>query len=112
MDENAFFRDATKKICGSLNIETAIRRGVEILSSYMPVFGIHVGRFDSKLGALRTYASCRLDGGKDLKELLPMPPKGLNLKRRTMFELGSSMIPVREQSARLLQVCWVNRTAP
>ena len=75
MDENAFFRDATKRICGSLNIETAIKRCLVFLTGYLPAFGIHMGRFDPKLGALRIYASCRLDGGEDLKEILPMPPK-------------------------------------
>jgi len=81
MDENAFFRDATKRICGSLNIETAIKRCLTLLKGYMPAFGIHVGRFDPKLGALRVYASCRLDGGDDLKEIIPMP-----LEARLEFE--------------------------
>jgi len=75
MDEDAFFRDATKRICGSLNIETAIKRCLVLLAGYMPAFGIHVGRFDSKLGALRIYASSRLDGGDDLKKIIPMPPE-------------------------------------
>ena len=75
MDENAFFRDATKRICGSLNLETAIKRCLVLLRGFMPAFAMHVGRFDPKLGALRVYAKCRLDGGDDLKEILPMPPQ-------------------------------------
>ncbi|MBW1769281.1 MAG: sigma 54-interacting transcriptional regulator, partial [Deltaproteobacteria bacterium] len=75
MDENAFFRDATIRICGSLDIQTAIKRCLTLLKEYMPAFGIHVGRFLPERGALRVYASHRLDGGDDLKGILPMPPK-------------------------------------
>jgi len=75
MDENAFFRDATKRICGSLNIETAIRRCLVLLQGYMPAHSIHAGRFDPKLGAFQLYASCRLDGGNALKKIIPLPPE-------------------------------------
>ena len=74
-DENQFFREATKRICGSLDIETAAKQGLLFLKDFIPADGIHVARFDPELGALRVYASIRLDGGKRLSEILPMPPE-------------------------------------
>jgi len=74
-DENQFFREATKRICGSLDIETAAKQGLVFLKDFIPADGIHVARFAPELGALRVYASIRLDGGKRLNEIIPMPPE-------------------------------------
>jgi len=75
MDENLFFRNATEKICGSLNLETAIKKCLDLLKNYMPAFSMHMGIFDSKIGAFRVYASCRLDDGDTLKKIIPLPAK-------------------------------------
>ena len=37
VDENVFFREATLRICSSLDIETALKRCFEYIELYIPV---------------------------------------------------------------------------
>lgn len=53
MDENVFFRQATLRICGSLDMETAMRRSLEYLRGVMPADHLILGLYDSGLGAIR-----------------------------------------------------------
>ncbi|MBU0994314.1 MAG: sigma 54-interacting transcriptional regulator [Proteobacteria bacterium] len=52
-DENEFFRQATLRICGSLNFETAIRRCFEYIKNYLPIDGICLGIYEPDLNMIR-----------------------------------------------------------
>jgi transcriptional regulator with GAF, ATPase, and Fis domain len=56
-DENEFFRQATLKICSSLNVETIMARFMEYLESFIPLSGMCLGLYDDDLKSMRTIAS-------------------------------------------------------
>jgi len=63
-DENEFFRQATLRICSSLNVETAMSRCMEYLKSFVPLSGMCLGLFDEDLKTMRTIASAGEDEHK------------------------------------------------
>ncbi len=73
IDENEFFRQATMRICGSLNIETALRRSFEYIRDHLPLTEMHLLLFDPGLDLVRTFASVSSDEGEDFGKILPMP---------------------------------------
>jgi len=56
IDEKDFFRQATLRICSSLDIRTAMKRCLEYLSPIMPADWMCLNLYERGLGALRTIA--------------------------------------------------------
>lgn len=73
IDENSFFRQATLRICGSLDIEEAMRRCLDYLEQVMPVDRISLHIYERDLGAMRTLLLATQGGGKELNLLTPLP---------------------------------------
>ena len=57
INENEFFRQATLKICSSLNVETAMSRCMGYLESFIPLSGMCLGLYDEDLKSMRIIAS-------------------------------------------------------
>lgn len=75
VDTNVFFREAVVRICGSLDIETALNRCLEHLQNFMPAFSMHLTLRLPELGMMRIVAvsqaaEARKMGGR----LIPVPP--------------------------------------
>ncbi len=64
INENEFFRQATLRICSSLNVETALSRCMEYLGSFLPLSGMCLGLFDEDLKSMRTIATAGEDEHK------------------------------------------------
>ncbi len=76
VDENVFFREATLRICSSLDIETALKRCFEYIRAFIPVNGMTLHILDPDLNLLQFVASV---GVNQLNErVLPLPEKGRN----------------------------------
>ncbi len=56
VDKNDFFRKATMRICGNLDIETAMWSCLEYLETVIPVTGMNLHLFEGGLGTVRTVA--------------------------------------------------------
>jgi transcriptional regulator with GAF, ATPase, and Fis domain len=56
IDENEFFRQATLRICGNLEIEFAMQECLLYLRAFMPADRLQLNLYDKGLGALRTIA--------------------------------------------------------
>jgi transcriptional regulator with GAF, ATPase, and Fis domain len=56
LDDNDFFREATMRICGSLEIEKALGSCLEFLRESLPLDRIILQRFDDSQNAMRTIA--------------------------------------------------------
>ena len=52
--ENEFFRNMTLRICGSLDLEAAMRRSFDLLGNFMPLDMMSLHFYDEGNGALRT----------------------------------------------------------
>jgi len=56
VDENAFFREATLRLCSSLNIQTALKRYFEYIGPIIPVVAMSLHIYDPELNQLRIMA--------------------------------------------------------
>ncbi len=72
-DPNEFFRNATMRICGSLEIEETLRGTVEYLKSFIPVDRICLQVFEPQLMAIRTVATATEDALDNDDFLFPLP---------------------------------------
>ena len=72
MDKNEFFRKATSKICGKLEIEKALASSLNFLRKEMPVDRMLLQLFEEGFNAVRTVASATPGGGKTDNLLTPM----------------------------------------
>jgi len=78
VDEDVFFREATLRICSSLDIETVLKRWFEYVGAFIPVILASLYTKDCDLDLLHILASV---GGKQLEgheRVLPLPEKGRN----------------------------------
>jgi transcriptional regulator with GAF, ATPase, and Fis domain len=78
VDENVFFREATLRICSSLDIETALKRCFEYLRLFMPVVGMSLHILDVEQNVLRFVASVGANLPEGPEQVLPLPEKGRN----------------------------------
>ncbi|VVS94326.1 sigma-54 interaction domain-containing protein [Desulfoluna spongiiphila] len=72
MDENAFFREATLRLCSSLAIEKGMSACLKHMRRYMPGHKLFLEYYESDLGALRTMAMATEDEGTPCDVLTPM----------------------------------------
>ena len=73
MDKNTFFREATLKICGTLEIEESMQALLRFLMEVMPVTKMFLQDYDHSFNAMRSiaYATQTKCGKLDL--LTPLP---------------------------------------
>ena len=60
VDENVFFREATLRICSSLDIVTALKRCFEYIRAFIPANGMTLHILDPDLNLLKFVASVGL----------------------------------------------------
>ena len=73
LNRNDFFREATVRICGSLDIKTALTRAFQYLRGYIPVDAMGLHLYERGLQAMRTIARVGPSGGHLLDQLTPLP---------------------------------------
>ncbi len=73
IDENEFFREATLRICGNLEIEEGLRDCIKYLSKYIPADSIYLERYEKGLGAWRIVARATAEKGEITDVLVPIP---------------------------------------
>ncbi|GAB6059565.1 sigma 54-interacting transcriptional regulator [Desulfonatronum parangueonense] len=73
MDENVFFREATLRICSSLNLQRAMERTLEYIRGYIPADSLQIGLFDPDLRVLRSIVRIRPDYWPDLQTTIAVP---------------------------------------
>ena len=84
VDKNDFFHQATMRICGSLNIETALWRCLDYIEKFIPVTGVHLHLYDKGLETMRSIAQVSRDKTKKFETIMPVPDearKGLKRDR-------------------------------
>lgn len=93
MEPNDFFRQATLRICGNLEIEEALQRLLLLLMDVMPVTRLYLQYFDTDYAAMRTIAYADETKCKQLDLLTP-------LSEEAKEKAGN---PPMEQDAYLIQ---------
>ncbi len=72
MDNKDFFRKATLRICGNLEIEQALNSTFQLLRQVMPVGGMALQYYDKGLNSVRDIALVTEDGVKHPEAILPL----------------------------------------
>jgi transcriptional regulator with GAF, ATPase, and Fis domain len=72
MDKNEFFRQATLRICGNLEIEEAMQKLVLFLRDYMPVAKLYLQHYDHDYSAMRSIAFADESECRKLDQLAPL----------------------------------------
>ncbi|WP_303852121.1 sigma 54-interacting transcriptional regulator [Seleniivibrio woodruffii] len=73
IDRNEFFREVTLRICGSLDIQTAVEKTYEYINRVFKVDTIYLNIHDEKLGALRFIAVVPDGaGGRTVGGIIPL----------------------------------------
>ncbi len=76
VDENLFFREATLRLCSSLDIEIALKRCYEYIRQFIPVSKMSLHILDFDLNVLRFVALVGADLPEDFEKILPLPEEG------------------------------------
>ena len=71
VDENEFFREATLRICGNLEIEEGLRACFEYISQHLPADCIYLERHEYELGAMRVIVRADAERGERMDRLVP-----------------------------------------
>ena len=77
MDENLFFRDATLRICGNLEIGEALFSSFQFLREVMPVDMIFLQLFEEDQRAFHTVATATEKEGEIIDMLVPLSSEAL-----------------------------------
>lgn len=72
IDDKEFFRNATLRICGNLEIEEAMCTCVRYMREFLPVDRIFLQIYESDLGAMRTVATATAENGRKVDLLTPL----------------------------------------
>jgi len=72
MDRNVFFREATLRLCGSLDIAEALFSIRRFLSEVMPADIMYLEYVDAAYGSMRTIAMASAEGGEEMDMLTPL----------------------------------------
>jgi transcriptional regulator with GAF, ATPase, and Fis domain len=99
MDKNQFFREATSRICGNLEIEQALASSLNFLRQEMPVDRMLLQFFEEGLNAMRTIASSTPQEGKTVNLLTPMSQKA----RQDMMQFEQQYLRKNPDTAWLIQ---------
>ncbi|MEE9911038.1 MAG: sigma 54-interacting transcriptional regulator [Deltaproteobacteria bacterium] len=75
IDENVFFREVTTRVCGSLDIRTALARAFQYLREFMPLDAMGLHLYEPGLGAMRTIARVSASGSFVVDQVTPLRGK-------------------------------------
>ncbi len=94
IDESEFFREATLRICGSLEIEIAMQRCLQYLTRYLPATNMSFHVYDRELGIVETIAMATVDSCRAMSLRTPISARG----RRQVEEQRSLRTKLMERS--------------
>ena len=73
MNESHFFKQATLRICSSLDIEVALWRCRQFIAEHMPADEMYLNIFEPRISGLRYIAMADAEGGRKLDVSLKLP---------------------------------------
>lgn len=77
LDDSLFFREATLRICGSLEIEKAMQRCLRFLARYLPATHLAFHVYDRELGIVETVAMATIDSARSMALRTPLSAQGM-----------------------------------
>ena len=83
VNDNEFFRQATLRICGSLDIEKALLKCLHYIEDFMPVTEMYLNLFEPGMGIVWNLATVNRDGSQP-----PFPPTPMSKEAIDRIESG------------------------
>ncbi len=96
-DRNEFFRQVTKRICGSLDIETALWSCLQYLETVMPVTGMNLHLFERNLSNMRSVAQVTRFEVEKLDQVIKLPEEARARLERDWPKMRDVMIVNRPE---------------
>jgi transcriptional regulator with GAF, ATPase, and Fis domain len=84
IDENQFFRNATMRLCGSLDMEEALFQFLIYLRDFIPADFIAMTYLSQKSGGFHAIASATVEGGNKLDIFLPLPNDKISMQIKSI----------------------------
>jgi transcriptional regulator with GAF, ATPase, and Fis domain len=97
IDRNEFFMQITKRICGSLDIETALWSCFKYLEGVMPVTGMNLHLFEQNLSEMRSIAQVTRYEIEKLDHIISLPEEAKARLDRDWPKLRDVMIVNRPE---------------
>ncbi len=106
VDENEFFRQATLRICGSLDIEKALLACLRYIAQFLPAADMHLSLFEPGVNVIRNLARVRRDGVISPSQPVPMTREAIRIIRSDRIQGGVKIIAHadRDPVARLMNL--------
>jgi len=92
IDDNEFFRNATLRICGNLEIEEAMCTCVRYMRKFVPVDRMFLQVYEPDVGAMRTLATATAEDGRVVDLLTPLPAEVRDLIDRRVAEAREEVV--------------------
>ena len=73
VDSKDFFKEATLRICGSLDVEVSLWESFQFLRNYLPADEMMLNIYSPDEGNLRVLAQATPEGGKWINRIIPLP---------------------------------------
>lgn len=89
MDENEFFRHASLRVCGHLDIAEAMRSTLDYFQGILPADRLYLQLYEPELGSMRTIAMATKSEAQQVDALTPLPQEA----RTQMEEVAVSDLP-------------------
>jgi len=83
MDKNTFFREATLRICGNLEIEKALFDLLHYLKDIIPASMLFLQKYEADFNSIRTFAQADLEGYRKLNLLTPISKPSIKIAKST-----------------------------
>ena len=90
IDENAFFRETTLRLCGHLEIEEGLHACIQYLSQHMPADAIYLEKYEEDVGAMRYIARADPEKGERMNILVPMSAEAKATAAMDMKEITTN----------------------
>jgi formate hydrogenlyase transcriptional activator len=87
VDEKEFFREATLRICSSLELEQALWRCFMYVRDYIPADFIAMTYISKNIGGFRAIARATTEGGKKLEIFFPLTAKKIDQLTKSFPEV-------------------------
>jgi len=100
MDENFFFREATLRLCSSLDIEVALKRCYEFVRPFIPVNRMGLHRVDLEENTLQFVAHVGADLPENYEHIVYLPDKGR--RERTAALKSGDIVIINQPDSTLL----------
>ena len=92
MDKNEFFREATVRICGNLEIQQALFSTLEYIRRTIPIDIMFLQYFDKSIDAMRTLAKATEQSGELFDLVTPISDKAKKQVRDKYGRSGQTVI--------------------